>query len=211
MSTYQTDEEQVEAIKKWWKENGLSVVGGIALGFAIIGGWQGWTLYQRNQGESASATYEAMRVAARGEQEAQALEQGKRLIGEHGDSAYAGFAALQLARMAYARGEKAVARNHLQWVVDSAPDPSLREVARLRLAQLLLDMDELDALQGLLSIQALPAFAGEFANLRGDLAQRRGDADGARAAYADALSKGVGDEALLKMKLVEVGGEAPAS
>ena len=54
MSTYQTDEEQVEAIKRWWKENGKSVIGGIVLRFAVIGGWQGWQGYQRNQGEAAS-------------------------------------------------------------------------------------------------------------------------------------------------------------
>lgn len=211
MSTYRTDDEQVEAIKKWWKENGFSVVGGIALGFAIIGGWQGWQIYERNQGESASVVFDTMRQAARTGQNAAVLEEGKRLIGEYGGSAYAGLAALQLARLAYERGEKTVARNHLQWVVDDAPDPSLREVARLRLAHLLLDMDELDALQTLLNAPTQKAFEGEFASLRGDLAQQRGDEDAARQAYQEALRKGVEDEALLRMKLVDVGGQVPAS
>ena len=211
MSTFKTEEEQVEAIKKWWKENGLSVVGGIALGFAIIGGWQGWQIYQRNEGESASVLYEAMRQAVRTGQNAQALEQGKRLIGDYGSTAYAGFAGLHMARLAYTRGEKTVARDHLQWVINAAPDPSLKEIARLRLAHLLLDMDELDALQDLLSNAPLPAFEGEFASLRGDLAQRRGDDAAAREAYLEALGQGVEDEALLRMKLVDVGGRVPAS
>ena len=211
MSTYQTEEEQVEAIKKWWKENGKSVVGGIVLGFAIIGGWQGWQSYQRNQGEAASAYFDAMRQAARTGQQAKAIEDGKRLIGEFGGSAYASFAGLELARLSYQRGEKAAAREHLKWVSDAAPDPAIRELARLRLGSLLLDMQDLEALQELLGQTGLPAFAGEFAVLRGDLERTRGNEEAARAAYRDALGKGVEDETLLRMKLVDVGGQPETS
>ena len=211
MSTYQTEEEQVEAIKKWWKENGKSVVGGVVLGFAIIFGWQGWQGYQENQGEAASAYFDAMRQAVRTGQEEKAIEDGKRLIGEFGGSAYASFAGLELARLSYRRGEKAAARDHLQWVSDAAPDPAIRELARLRLGRLLLDMEDLATLQSLLGQAALPAFAGEFAALRGDFERARGNDDAARAAYQEALSKGVEDQALLRMKLVDVGGQPAAS
>lgn len=211
MSTYQTEEEQVEAIKKWWKENGKSVVGGIVLGFAIIGGWQGWQGYQANQGETASIVFDAMRQAVRNGEQAEAIEDGKRLIGEYGSTAYASFAALELARLAYQRSEKAAAREHLQWVVESAPDPAISELARLRLGRLLLDMGEQDALAGLLQAQPLPAFAGEFAALRGDLERARGDQAAAREAYREALTAGVQNGSLLRMKLVDVGGEPPTS
>jgi len=211
MSTYQTEEEQVEAIKKWWKENGKSVIGGIVLGFAIIGGWQGWQGYQRNQGEAASAYFDAMRQAVRTGRDEQAIEDGKRLIGEYGGTAYASFAGLELARLSYQRGEKAAARDHLQWVSDAAPDPAIREVARLRLGRLLLDMNESDALESLLGQAVSPAYAGEFAVLRGDFERLRGNQEAARAAYQDALTKGVEDETLLRMKLVDVGGQVAAS
>ena len=211
MSTYQTEEEQVEAIKKWWKENGKSVIGGIVLGFAIIGGWQGWQGYQRSQGESASAYFDGMRQAVRTGKDNNAVESGKRLIGEFGGTAYASFAALELARLAYQGGEKTVARDHLQWVSDSAPDPSLRELGRLRLGHLLLDMKELDALQALLGQPVSVAYAGEFAALRGDFERARGNEDAAREAYQEALVKGVEDEGLLRMKLVDVGGQAATS
>lgn len=211
MSTYQTEEEQVEAIKKWWKENGKSVIGGVVLGFAIIGGWQGWQGYQRNQGEAASAYFDAMRQAVRSGRDDKAIEDGKRLIGDFGGSAYASFAALELARLAYQRSEKAVARDHLQWVSDSALDPSIRELGRLRLGRLLLDMKELDALQALLGQQASAAFAGEFAALRGDYERARGNEDAAREAYQEALVKGVEDEGLLRMKMTDLGGRTAAS
>jgi predicted negative regulator of RcsB-dependent stress response len=211
MSTYQTEEEQVEAIKKWWKDNGKSVIGGIVLGFAIIGGWKGWQGYERSQGEAASAYFDGMRQAVQTGQIDKAIEDGKRLIGEFGGTAYASFAALELARLSYQGGEKAAARNHLQWVSDSAPDASIRELARLRLGQLLLDMNELDALQTLLGATPMPAFAGEFAVLRGDFERVRGNDEAAREAYREALAKGVDDENLLRMKLVDVGGQTPTS
>lgn len=211
MSTYQTDDEQVEAIKKWWRENGKSVIGGVVLGFAAIGGWQFWQIYQRDQGEAASQVFDAMRLAERNGEVEQAMEEGKRLIGEFGGSAYAAFAALELARLSYERGEKAAARNHLRWVADSAPEPELRELASLRLARLLYDTKEFDALRKLLDAGHSPAFAGEFAVLHGDLARAEGDAEAARAAYERALLAGVGDQELLRMKLIEVGGKPPAS
>ncbi len=211
MSTYQTEEEQVEAIKKWWKDNGKSVVGGIVLGLVIIGGWRGWQGYQRDQGEAASAYFDAMRQAVRSEQYDKAIEDGKRLIGEYGGTAYASFAALELAKLSYQRGEKAAARNHLQWVTEAAPDPSIRELARLRLGALLLDMQDTTALQSLLAAAPLPAFAGEFAALRGDLERALGNQAAAREAYQEALVKGVADPAVLHMKLVDVGGQGEAS
>lgn len=210
MSVYQTEDEQVEALKKWWKENGKSVIGGIVLGAAIIGGWQGWQGWQRSAGEAGSMMYDTLRQAVRSGQIDEAIEQGKRLIGEYGSSAYASFAGLDLARLAYQKGEKSAARGHLEWVADSAPDPTLREVARLRLARLLMDMGETEALAALLDQAPLQAFAGEFDVLRGDLARVQGDRAAARQAYLDALAAGVDDAAFVRMKLVDVGGEPPA-
>jgi len=210
MSVYQTDEEQVEAIKKWWKDNGKSVIGGVVLGFAGIAGWQGWQSYQGSQGESASAYFDVMQQSMRAGRYDKADEDGRLLIGEFGNTAYATFAALQLAKLAYQRGEKATARSHLAWVSESAPDPVLRELGRLRLGRLLLDMNELEALDTLLQGSFTGALAGEFAALRGDLEQARGNAEGAREAYQKAIIRGVEDEDLLRMKLVDVGGQGAA-
>ncbi|WP_078119293.1 YfgM family protein [Thiosocius teredinicola] len=211
MSAYQTEEEQVEAIKKWWKENGKSVIGGVVLGFAIIGGWQGWKFYERNQGETASAYFDVMMQAGNAGNVDAALEHGKRLVGDYAGTAYASFAGMEMAKLSYQKGEKAAAREHLQWVADHGSDPAIKEVARLRLGRLLLDMGDHDALQSVLNATPLPAFAGEFAVLRGDLDAARGDRDAARGAYQEALEKGVADETLLRMKLVDVGGQVPTS
>jgi len=204
MSSYLSEEEQVEAIKKWWKENGTSVIIGVVLGFGVIFGWQGWNTYQVSQGEGASILYTSMEnQLARGDRNA-GVETAKRLVGEFGGTAYATFAALQLAQLSYTQGEKDAARSHLQWVMDNAPDQALAELARLRLANLLMDMQQFEAAATLVN-GAGAMMAGEFALLRGDIARQQGDADAARAAYLEALDKGVPDEDLVRMKLVDSG------
>ncbi|MBK5967828.1 YfgM family protein, partial [Thiorhodovibrio winogradskyi] len=60
MVDLQTDEEKAEAIKKWWKENGVAVVTGVAIGLAAIFGWRGWTGYQEQRGQQASLAFEEL-------------------------------------------------------------------------------------------------------------------------------------------------------
>lgn len=209
MSVYQTDEEQVEAIKKWWQENGRSVVIGAVIGFGIIGGWQGWERYQRVQGEGASGVYEQMLESGRQGDTDRTLAAGKRLLGDYPNSAYASFAALEMAHLAYKKGEKEAARGHLEWVHANAPDRALRETARLRLVRVLLDIGDLDAAASALEGDS-ETYSGELALLRGDVARARNDLATARAAYQQALASGVANPSLLRMKLVDAGAEQPA-
>ena len=210
MNELRTDDEQVEAIKKWWQENGKAVLGGAALGLALVLGWQGWASYTKGQAERASAYYTQFLNSARADAES-APQQGERLLEEYPDSVYATFAALELGRLAYAKAETATARAHLQWAIDHAADETLAQLARLRLARLLLEEGDLDALRPLLAAPVDPAIAGEFAALRGDLALQEGDREAARRLYGEALEKGVADQNLLRMKLAETGGTADAS
>ncbi len=206
MSTYRTDEEQVEALRKWWQENGRSVIAGVVIGLLVVGGGKAWIEYNRAQAENASAFYEGFsRAAAEGDLE-KALERGEALIREYGRSTYALFTALELARLQYEAGEKERARDRLRWVVDNARDESLAQLARVRLARLLLDLGELDEVQALAGDPAEDAWQGEFLAIRGDLRLARGDREGARADYAAALEKGVSLPALVRMKLSELGG-----
>lgn len=209
MSSHLSEEEQVEALKKWWKENGKAIIAGAVLGIGLVGGWQAWERYSQGQARIASAYYEEFMLAAKSG-DASALNQGERLLEKHGDSTYARFAALELAALHYRDGERAKARERLQWVMDSASEQALRQVARLRLARMLVDDDELDQASGLLSAAPDDSFAGEFAALRGDIALAKGDKAGARAAYQEALLKGAGDTSLIRMKLAEIG-DAEAS
>ena len=42
MDIYASEEEQVQAIKKWGKENGPGIIAGLILGLGALFGWRYW-------------------------------------------------------------------------------------------------------------------------------------------------------------------------
>lgn len=206
MSSYQTEEEQVEAIKKWWKENGKSVIAGVLIGLLVVGGGKGWIEYNRIQAENASAFYEGFSQAAASGDVEVAVKRGEALIKEYGGSTYAHFTALRLARLQYESGQKDEARARLQWVLDNSRQEALTRLAQVRLARLMLDTGALDEADRLSANPADDAWQGEFLSIQGDILLSRGDREGARKAYSEALEKGVSTPVLVRMKRAELGG-----
>lgn len=204
MAEHLNDEEQVEALKKWWSENGKSVVGGVVLGLVLVGGWRGWQYYEQNRAETASARYDEMIVAAENRQLDRAVQVAEGLRVDFDDTAYASLGALRAAKLKLEAGDRGAAQVHLAWVRANAPDPGLRQIATLRMARILIDDGELDAAQRLLDAAPRDAFAPELAELRGDVARARGDAQGARAAYEEALAGKPASGLLLRMKLEDL-------
>lgn len=206
MAEHLDDEEQLEALKKWWSENGKSVVGGVVLGLVLVGGWRGWQYYEQNRAETAGARYDALLVAAESGQPERAVQLAEGLRAEFEETAYASLAALQAAKLKFEAGDRGAAQVQFAWVRANAPDRALRQVATLRLARILLDDADLDAAQRLLDAAPRDAFAPELAELRGDLARARGDLAAARAAYEEALAGKPDSGVLLRMKLDDLPG-----
>ncbi len=204
MAEHLNDEEQLEALKKWWTENGKSVVGGVVLGLALVGGWRGWQYYQQTRAEAAGAHYDQMLVAAESHQIDHAVQLAEGLRIEFDDTAYASLGALHAAKLKLEVGDSAGAQVPLAWVRTNAHDPALRQIASMRLARILIDGGDLDAAQRILDAAPRDAFAPELAELRGDLARARGDVKGARAAYEEALAGRPVTSALLRMKLEDL-------
>lgn len=194
-----SEEEQVEALKKWWKENGKSVIAGIVLGLGGVFGWQYWTQHQRGVAEQASRQFEQLVDSVETGSPA-AVAQAEELIAGHEGSAYAVFAALNLAKVKFQQGDVEGAKAQLRWVMSDADDQSLRQIARLRLARLLLDAGSVDEAVGLIEQAPADNFRGDFAELRGDIALHKGDRAAARAAYLEALEYSVSNSALVQMK-----------
>ena len=117
------DEEQVEELKKWWSENGKSLVAGLGIGLAAVVGWTSWQTWERTQAELASVRYEQLVNDASAEKHDQALSQAEALADEFPDSAYASLASLIAARAAVQANDPDKAKQHLEWVVDHTPFP----------------------------------------------------------------------------------------
>ena len=190
MAVYDREEqERVEDLKAWWARWG-NTASWVAIGVAaVIVGVQGWRYWQANRAEAASALYYAVSQAGRTGDAAKAKDAMATLAGQYGGTAYAPRGALLYAKQLWSAGDKAGAKAQLQWVVDRASDEDLKQVARYRLAEALLDEKNVEEALKVLDAKHADAYAGLYADLRGDALAAAGRNDEARAAYQVALAK----------------------
>jgi predicted negative regulator of RcsB-dependent stress response len=125
----------------------------------------------------------------RGNDLAKAKDAVTQLEDKYAGTGYAPRAAMLLARMLFDGGDKAGARAQLQWALEHADEDELRQVARFRLAELQLDEQQYDAALATLDAKHDDAFAGIYADLRGDILAAAGRAADARGAYQTAVAK----------------------
>ena len=213
MSHYE-DEAQVEQLKRWWQENWLPLVGGLALGLAGIFGWEAWESRETRVSEQASHMYEDLKKAIAADKADEVKSLGARLTGEFGGTPYAAQAALALAQFAANKGDWDAANEHLVWVVKHSDDDGLRALARLRRARVLWEQGKADEALALLEgkMSEVGKFAPLYEELRGDIQFAKGDRAAARAAYQKALEAGVApaDREFLQRKLDDLADAAPA-
>jgi predicted negative regulator of RcsB-dependent stress response len=203
---YRSEEEQVEAIKKWWRENGRSVIAGVAIGVAGILGWQGWQQYTQQRSVSGSVAYEQL-LAVQDDPE-QGIAQGQRLMEEFGGTGYADLAALFVAKLELQREDADAARATLRKLITDAETEGLAHVARLRLARLELAQGNGETALELLDGEAPPGFEVAYADLRGDAYVAMDAPAKAVAAYDQALAAAPepsANRAWLEMKRDELG------
>lgn len=205
MSAYESEEQQVEALKAWWRENGKSVLFGAILGIAIVFGWQAWRTHQIQVGETAAQSMALMNGAVQAGDKERAMTQGQRILDQHGDSVYADFAALVMAKLAVEANDMAAAEKHLDRVIQQPRDPGLVDLVRLRLARLRLDQGKGAEASALLEKITPAAYRAEVSVLRGDIALAAGDKTAAQTAYHQALNAGFADDELLQLKLDDLG------
>lgn len=215
MSEMRTEEEQVQALKDWWKENGRSLMIGVAAALAIVMGWKAWQQNQQRNAETASLLYQNMVDAVVGvvsEDDAASLSTarhlGEQLKADFENEAYARFAAMLLARVAVDQGELDRALSELDWVLAHEPDSEQAELASLRKARILSAQGKTDEALALLATLQNSAFEVQVAEARGDLLFKNGDRDGAREAYQQASDRAAGtQQPLLRMKLADLTAE----
>lgn len=203
-----TEKEELEALQKWWRENGRAVVVGLVLGLGGVFGWTTWQSRVEAKAERVSVIYQSMVDMAAADDHLEALLRAEQIIQDHPDSQYAALSALLGAKSALAAGRSGDSSRLLGWVVENAARVEIRDLARIRSAQLLLDAGNRDAgLETLAQIKT-PAFAATVDELRGDILVDNQNGHAAAQAYesalaSDALTSGI--RARVRMKLDDLG------
>lgn len=206
MEDYLTEEERIEALKRWFKENGRSVFLGVGFGAAIVIGWNVWQTKQWQNAEQAGTTFQQMLTAEQNKQPEAALKLAERLVEQYGATAYGRYGKLFAAKFKTDQGDLTAAKQLLGDVLANANDDNLRHLARLRLAQVMLSLQEdEDALKLIDSVdpKMVSQYQALYAELKGDILVALGRTNEARAAYEQARTPGE-KSPLLELKLQDL-------
>jgi predicted negative regulator of RcsB-dependent stress response len=183
------EQEQLAAIKAWWEKWGnlvLTVATAVLLAIALFNGWR-W--YERHEAGNAGVLYEQFLGSLDGADAARKKELAGTLIERYGRTVYAPMAALQVAKINHESGDFGAARAQLRWVIDKSGHQELAQIARLRLAGVLLDEKNYDEALSVLIGEVPVSLATAFADRRGDVLMAMQKTGEARAAYQEALDK----------------------
>lgn len=189
----ESDEEQLEVLKKWWDENGTSLVTTIVLALGVTFGYRAWEDNIRETGEAASASYQNLVQATTNTDDENlrttAMTLGEDLKKDHTDSAYATFAAMHLARVAVESGDLVKAQAEFEWILSQNTDSHLETIARMRLARVLVAKgDSTAAMAQLVNHDPGEGQRSSWEEVRGDVFASLGDDANARQAYQVALN-----------------------
>jgi predicted negative regulator of RcsB-dependent stress response len=190
MSVYDLEEqEKLSALQAWWEANGKYVTGIVTVLCVTIIAVQGWRWYSRSQSEKAAVLYNAISQASATNVLDKARDAGVQLLDKYPGSAYASRGALVLAKMAVDANDNGLAKTHLQWVIDHASEDALKQIARLRLAYVLLDEKAYDDALRILDAKHDEQLDGLYADAKGDILAAAAKPAEARPAYQAALLK----------------------
>jgi predicted negative regulator of RcsB-dependent stress response len=202
------EQEKLDELKSWWNEYGTLVLAAVAAGSLAIAAFQGWRYYQHSQAIGAVTLYGQLDQAERAGDHKKVRDIAGQITGQYGNTVYAAFAALGSARASFESGDLAGAKSQLQWVMDNAKESEIRDIARLRLAGVLLDeKNHAEALK-LVDAKPVDSLVGLYADLKGDILLAQGKKAEARSAYQLALDKseaGSSYRSIIQMKLDALG------
>lgn len=215
MSELRTDEEQAELIKKWWSENGTSLLATVAVAAAGFFGWNTWQDTKQAEGEAASALYSQLVELSVQQDDANKTDMqtiADQLKEDFSATAYADFASFHIARIAADAGDYESAAAELSLIVESVENPALKAIAQTRLANVLIQLDKTDEALALIPEAPDAAFMAQLEEARGDAYYRKGEFASAREAYVKALdaAQALGQNAQLLQRKVDslnMGGE----
>lgn len=183
------EQEQLEGLMAWWKDNRNWVLGAALFALISVGGWRGWHYYQAKQANEAATLYAQFTEQLATNDAKRINDAAAAVMDKYAGTVYAARAALAAAQVNEQGKAIPQAKTQLQWVLDHASEATLKDVAHLRMAAILLDEKNYsDALKQLDATHPA-AFDGLYADLRGDVLSAQGKNDEARLAYQQAFDK----------------------
>jgi len=189
LSELLTEQEQIQQLKDWVKQYGLTIVLGIVLALIITSSWRYYQGYRNKQLARASSVYDEM-LAARSQNNSEAATaSANNLITKYTRSPYANMAAFMLARAAVLKKNYPEAKEKLNWVIDHSSQNSVREIASIRLARVQVAEKHYDEALTTLNNTSDEAFKGLADEVRGDAYLAKNDVASARNAYKLALTE----------------------
>lgn len=207
------EQEQLDELKHFWKQYGNAITWVLIVALSAFAAWNGYQQWVRSQAAQAAAMYdEVERVVATGD-----VAMAERAFGDMKDrfarTSYAQQAGLLLAKLAVEKTKPEVAKAALTWVSEKSSDDGYSAIAKLRLANLLIDAKAFDAALTLLDGSAPAAFIALFADRKGDVYAMQGKPVDAKSEYQKAFA--AFDERseyrrLVEIKLNALGGQVPA-
>jgi len=204
------EQEQLAELNAWWKQYGSLIVAAITAAALTFAGWQAWRWYERSQAAQAGALFDTLQRAAQAGDAKALRDASGALLENYPRTMYATMGALTAARFYFDRGDLKNAKAQLQWVLEHARQDDFRDLARLRLAAVLLDEKAYDEALRLLDEKHGAAFDAQYEAAKGDVLVAKNQAEQARTAYRLALEKaGSANTAFresVRMRLEALGG-----
>lgn len=140
--SYETEEQQVEALKEWWKENGTPLVVGAILGLAGFAGWKYWNQQQVSYQENASDLYNQVSETLKTEDKKGLAESAMAVKKDYPESSYAILSSFHLAKLAVDENDLDKAAVELNWIIDNHQGNEMVSMAKIRLARILIEQDK---------------------------------------------------------------------
>ena len=204
--------EQGERVRTWLRQNGGSLILGIALGLGLVFGWKWWQGRGETHQQEAAIQYQALADAVTAKDAAKVQAFASQLADKYADTAYASLARLRHAAFLQESGKTEEAIKVLQ-VAPAHEREDIAEIRQLRLARLWLVAGKPAEAAKIVDAMAKTRYPGIAAELRGDIAAAKGEREAARKAYENALThldQAAATRQLVELKLIDAGGQPPA-
>lgn len=209
MELYNTEEEQVDALKRWWEKNGATFLIALVLVLGGVFGMQSWQASRHQDAESAANLYQQL-VGQLDSDSASAKGVAQQLIAEYGSTAYADPAMMALGTIAVRAEDYAGAAAHFQQVMEGGSTPELRQLARYRLVRVFIADAKGEQALALIAQAPTGGFSAALAELKGDIYLTQGNRGEARSAYQlalDGFAAVSSRRAIVQMKLDDLAEE----